>query len=57
MVWNPGAAKAQTLTDMSPEAFRRFVCVETGNIGDRRVEVAPGGHHQTTVRYARPVTK
>jgi len=53
VVWNPGAAKARTLTDMSPEAFGDFVCIETGNVGDRRIAVPAGGRHETAVRYAR----
>jgi glucose-6-phosphate 1-epimerase len=53
VVWNPGAAKAAALADVAPEAFHGFVCVETGNVGDRRVEVPPGGRHETAVRYTR----
>jgi glucose-6-phosphate 1-epimerase len=53
VVWNPGAAKTRTLGDMSPEGFRGFVCVETGNVGDQRITLAPGGRHETRVRYAR----
>jgi glucose-6-phosphate 1-epimerase len=53
VVWNPGAAKARTLADMSPEAFEGFVCVETGNVGDRRVMLGPGARHETWMRYAR----
>jgi len=53
VVWNPGPGKARTLTDMPPDDFRRFVCVETGNIADRRVTIAPGGRHETSVVYGR----
>jgi glucose-6-phosphate 1-epimerase len=53
VVWNPGAAKTRTLGDMSPEGFRGFVCVETGNVGDQRVTLPPGGRHETHVRYVR----
>ena len=52
IVWNPGPAKAATLADMSPDGFNGFVCVETGNVGDRRVTLAPGARHETQVRYA-----
>jgi glucose-6-phosphate 1-epimerase len=51
IVWNPGPAKTATLADMSPDGFNRFVCVETGNVGDRRVTLAPGARHETHVRY------
>jgi glucose-6-phosphate 1-epimerase len=51
VVWNPGAEKARTIVDMSPEGFRRFVCVETANVGDRRITLRPGETHETSVRY------
>jgi len=52
IVWNPGPSKTRTMGDMSPEAFHGFVCVETGNVGDRRVTLPPGGRHETRVRYS-----
>jgi len=51
VVWNPGPEKARALGDVDPEGFRRFVCVETGNVGDRRVTLPPGGRHRLSVRY------
>jgi len=51
VVWNPGALKARTVADMSPEGYRQFVCVETGNVRDQRVTLAPGERHETSVRY------
>ena len=52
IVWNPGPAKTATLADMAPDAFNGFVCVETGNVANRRVTLAPGARHETHVRYA-----
>lgn len=52
VVWNPAPAKTATLSDMAPDGFRRFVCIETGAIGQRRVTLAPGARHQVTARYA-----
>jgi glucose-6-phosphate 1-epimerase len=52
VVWNPGAIKARTVADMSPEGFRHFVCVETGNVRDQRVTLPAGARHETRVRYA-----
>jgi glucose-6-phosphate 1-epimerase len=51
VVWNPGAKKAGALTDVSPDGFRRFVCLETGNVGDQRITVPPGGSHAMSVYY------
>jgi glucose-6-phosphate 1-epimerase len=50
VVWNPGSKKAAALTDLSPDSFRRFVCLETGNIGDQRITVPAGGSHAMSVR-------
>ncbi|MFL5305836.1 MAG: D-hexose-6-phosphate mutarotase [Polyangia bacterium] len=52
VVWNPAPAKTATLGDLAPDAWRRFVCVETGAIGAGRVTLAPGGQHRLTVGYA-----
>jgi glucose-6-phosphate 1-epimerase len=52
VVWNPAPAKTATLGDMAPDGYRRFVCIETGAIGDRRVTLAPGGRHELIVRYS-----
>jgi glucose-6-phosphate 1-epimerase len=53
IVWNPGAAKAATLADMSPDGFHGFACVETGNVRERRITLAPGARHAISVRYSR----
>ncbi len=51
VVWNPGPGKARTLTDMPPDDFHRFVCIETGNIAGRKITLPPGARHETMVRY------
>jgi glucose-6-phosphate 1-epimerase len=51
VVWNPAPAKTATLSDMSPDGYRHFVCVESGAIGARRVTLAPGARHRLSVRY------
>jgi glucose-6-phosphate 1-epimerase len=50
VVWNPAPAKTATLSDLTPDGYQQFVCVETGAIGDRRITVAAGQKHRTTVR-------
>jgi D-hexose-6-phosphate mutarotase len=53
IVWNPGAAKTATFSDVSPGGFHGFVCVESGNVGEHRVQVEPGARHRLSVRYRR----
>lgn len=45
VVWNPGAAKCATVTDLEPDGYRRFVCVEAAVVG-APVALAPGEHWQ-----------
>jgi glucose-6-phosphate 1-epimerase len=53
VVWNPAPAKTSTLADVMPEGYRRFVCIESGAIGARRITVVPGGRHRMVVGYSR----
>jgi glucose-6-phosphate 1-epimerase len=53
IVWNPGPERARSLGDLEPDGFRKFVCIETGNVGERRVRLPPGGRHTLSVRYRR----
>jgi glucose-6-phosphate 1-epimerase len=53
VVWNPAPAKTATLADMAPEGYRRFVCIETGALGARRVVLGPDGRHRMVVGYSR----
>lgn len=46
VVWNPGAARAATLADLGPDAWRTMVCVETANAGDDRVRLPAGAVHR-----------
>ncbi|HEY4392837.1 MAG TPA: D-hexose-6-phosphate mutarotase [Polyangia bacterium] len=51
VVWNPAPTKTATLSDMNPDAYQQFVCVETGAIGERRITVAPGQQRRVKVVY------
>lgn len=42
VVWNPWAEKAQQMADFGNEDFRQMVCVESGNVGENKITVAPG---------------
>jgi glucose-6-phosphate 1-epimerase len=45
VVWNPWDEKIKTFTDMSPEDWKRMICVETANAGDHSIHLAPGASH------------
>jgi glucose-6-phosphate 1-epimerase len=46
VVWNPWAEKAAAMVDLGDPAWRGMVCVESGNIADNEVRLAPDGVHQ-----------
>jgi glucose-6-phosphate 1-epimerase len=45
VVWNPWAEKAAAMSDLGSGEWKKFVCVETANVGKAAVEVAPGQSH------------
>lgn len=45
VVWNPWTEKARALTDLGEDAWPGFVCVETCNVADDAVTLAPGATH------------
>jgi glucose-6-phosphate 1-epimerase len=45
VVWNPWAELAATLPDMEPDGWRTMLCVETANVGDSALTLAPGQTH------------
>ncbi len=53
VLWNPGFAKAEELGDLGGEAYARFVCVESGNVADDAVRLAPGAAHAMRVVLSR----
>ncbi len=46
VVWNPGPEKARRMRDFGDEEYRETVCVETANVGEDIVTIAPGGEHR-----------
>lgn len=54
VVWNPWIAKARALADFGDAEWKQMICIETCNVGDFAVELAPGQVHrmQSTVQLA-----
>jgi glucose-6-phosphate 1-epimerase len=46
VVWNPWAEKAAAMADLGDPAWRRMVCVESGNIADNELRLAADSEHQ-----------
>ena len=55
VVWNPWAELTAGLADMEPEGWHRMLCVETANVGEAAIRLAPGRTHtmQARVNVAR----
>lgn len=51
VVWNPGEAVAAKMGDLGPDGYRQMLCVESGNMADNTVTIAPGKTHQLWVQY------
>jgi len=49
VVWNPWSEKASAMADLGSDVWTEFVCVESGNIGENAVTLAPGESHKMTV--------
>jgi len=45
VLWNPWSEKAKAMTDLGPNEWRQFVCVETCNIGDHSISLEPAQTH------------
>lgn len=50
VVWNPGRETAAAMADFDDDGYRRMLCVETANVLDNRVRIAPGDSHTLTTR-------
>lgn len=42
IVWNPWIEQAQAFADFGDDEWRGMVCVETGNVAENSLEIAPG---------------
>jgi glucose-6-phosphate 1-epimerase len=48
VVWNPWIDKSRRMADFGDDEWRGMVCVETANIGDSRIALAPSESHSTS---------
>lgn len=45
VIWNPWTERAAQLPDMADDGWQRMLCIETANVWDDIVELAPGTRH------------
>jgi len=48
VIWNPWPEKAKAMSDLGADEWRKFVCVETCNVGDHALTLAPAQTHTMT---------
>jgi glucose-6-phosphate 1-epimerase len=48
VVWNPWVQKAQSLPDFADDEWMQMICIETSNVSDFGVDLAPGQQHKMT---------
>jgi len=46
VVWNPWVEKAHSLADFGDDEWKQMICIETSNVSDFAVDLAPGGQHK-----------
>ncbi|MEK1942264.1 MAG: D-hexose-6-phosphate mutarotase, partial [Pseudomonas sp.] len=49
VVWNPWIDKAQRLSQFADDAWPGMLCIETANVMDDIVTLAPGAQHSMAV--------
>lgn len=50
IVWNPWPDKAAKLSQMAPDDWQRFCCIESANVREAAVTLAPGASHTLSLR-------
>src|SRR5215831_14796557 len=46
VVWNPWVTKAHSLLDLADDEWKQMICIETSNVSDFAVDLAPGQQHK-----------
>ncbi|MBX3078701.1 MAG: D-hexose-6-phosphate mutarotase [Cryobacterium sp.] len=52
VLWNPGAAGAQTMEDFADDGWPNMLCLETCNIGEAGIRLGPGESHRMRATFA-----
>ncbi|MCO7514695.1 D-hexose-6-phosphate mutarotase [Pseudomonas guariconensis] len=52
VIWNPWTDRAHELADMADDGWQRMLCIETANVWDDVVTLAPGASHALSVTFA-----
>ena len=52
VVWNPWMARARAMADFGDDEWPGMVCVETANVEDAAIRLAPGERHRMTLTLA-----
>ncbi len=48
VIWNPWTEKTRGMSDMLADGWKQMLCVESANVGDNAVVLAPGASHKMT---------
>ena len=46
VVWNPWMQKTRSLSDLADDEWIKMICIETSNVSDFAVDLAPGRQHK-----------
>jgi glucose-6-phosphate 1-epimerase len=52
VIWNPWIDKARELSDLRENEWTQMLCIETSNVSDFAVNLAPGQHHAMKARVS-----
>ena len=51
IVWNPGPAKAASMSDLGEDQHEKFVCIESGRVRQDALTLEPGEAFEAEVRF------
>jgi glucose-6-phosphate 1-epimerase len=51
VVWNPWIKATKKIADLKKQSYKRFICVETGNIAFDLIQVAPAEEYSLETHF------